>query len=450
VSLTADVASAAAGLQFEDLPEDVVEVATQCVLDWLGVTLAGSSEPAAALLLEELAPGSSTVVGRPERLALLDAALVNGTASHALDYDDVNDAMLGHPSVPILGALLALGESLGSSGRDVLTAFVAGYEAECAVGRAVGPAHYQRGFHATGTVGTFGAAAACARLLGLSPAVTAVGLGIAGTQAAGLKSMFGTMCKPLHAGAAGRNGLLAARLAARGYTAAPDVLEVSQGFAETHTDGFDAGRVRRDGWHLRSNLFKYHAACFQTQSAIEGLRRLRDEHRFSAADVASVVVAADGMQARMCAIPAPVTGLEAKFSLRHTAAMVLAGMDTSAIGSFSDSVVADPAVLAVRERVEVTTSRVGGSATPVTVRLADGRVLEAAHDLFVPETDLARQRRLLEAKFAALAGPVLGASRAEALATAAAGLADVDDIGTLLAATRPSSRSLSHRPPVRG
>lgn len=431
--LTAEVASFASGLSFDDLPDDVVEVAAQCVLDWFGVTVAGASEPTAALLVDELAPGSSTLVARPERLALLDAALVNGTASHALDYDDVNDAMLGHPSVPILGALLALAEAEHADGPSLVTAFVAGYEAECRIGRAIGVAHYQRGFHATGTVGTFGAAAACARLLGLDAAATETALGIAAAQAAGLKSMFGTMCKPLHAGKAGMNGLLAARLAARGYTAAAAVLETEQGFAETHTDGFDPARARTDGWYLRANLFKYHAACFQTQSAIEGLRRLRDEHGFGADDVAEVLVEADPVQARMCAIPAPATGLEAKFSLAHTAAMVLAGVDTSAIASFTDDVVADPAVLAVRARVRVTVDRAGGSATPVCVRLRDGRVLEAAHDLFVPETDLARQRQLLREKFTALVTPVLGAGRGEELAGAALGVAGLADVAGLVA-----------------
>lgn len=431
--LTAEVAAFASGLSFDDLPDDVVELAGQCVLDWFGVTVAGASEPAAALLVDELSPGSSTLVARPERLGLLDAALVNGTASHALDYDDVNDAMLGHPSVPILGALLALAEHEHADGRMFVTAFVAGYESECRIGRALGTAHYQRGFHATGTVGTFGAAAACARLVGLDAAATEVALGIAATQAAGLKSMFGTMCKPLHAGKAGANGLLAARLAARGYTAATGVLEVEQGFAETHTDGFDPAPAATDGWHLRSNLFKYHAACFQTQSAIEGLRRLRDEHGFGAADVVAVDVAADAMQARMCAIPAPVTGLEAKFSLAHTAAMVVAGVDTSAIASFTDEAVGDPAVLAVRDRVRVTTDRRGGAATPVSVRLADGRVLEAAYDLFVPEADLDLQAKHLRAKFESLVEPVLGPDRAAALADAAAGVAELGDVADLLA-----------------
>src|SRR3954462_9365666 len=184
---TAEVAAQVAALSFDDLPADVVELARQCVLDWVGVTVAGSREPVTRILLDDFedqglgaGPAGVTVVGHRMRLPVLDAALVNGTASHALDYDDVNEALVGHPTVPILAGLLALAESRHSSGRDLVTAFVAGYEAECRIGRAVGVDHYQRGFHATGTVGTFGAAAACARLLGLDPPTMAMALGVAG------------------------------------------------------------------------------------------------------------------------------------------------------------------------------------------------------------------------------------------------------------------------------
>ena len=167
-----------------------------------------------------------------ERLPAASAALINGAAAHALDFDDVNLAMPGHPSVAILPALLALAEERGSSGKDVLTAFVAGYELQCSVGRAIAPGHYDvLGFHATATVGSFGAAAACAHLLRLSLEQFATALGIAGTQAAGLKSMFGTMCKPLHAGKASYHGLVAAKLAMRGFTSRSDVIECQQGFA---------------------------------------------------------------------------------------------------------------------------------------------------------------------------------------------------------------------------
>src|SRR4051812_13993518 len=164
-AFTEEVASRAASVRYRDLPKDIVELFRHCLLDWLGVTIAGSSEPGAAMLFDEFTEGGIndhgvTIFGRKERLPLLEAAMVNGTASHALDYDDVNESMLGHPTVPIMAALLALAEHRQSSGREVVAAFVAGYETECCVGRAIGASHYQRGFHATGTVGTFGAAAA--------------------------------------------------------------------------------------------------------------------------------------------------------------------------------------------------------------------------------------------------------------------------------------------------
>ena len=165
--------------------------------------------------------------------------MVNGAAAHALDFDDVNLAMPGHPSVAILPALLALAEERGSSGADVLTAFVAGYELQCRIGRTIAPGHYDGlGFHATATVGSFGAAAACAHLLGLDADRFATALGIAGTQAAGLKSMFGTMCKPLHAGKAAYHGLMAAKLAARGFTSRTDVHRMRAGFCPHAQPGF--------------------------------------------------------------------------------------------------------------------------------------------------------------------------------------------------------------------
>src|SRR5206468_7881059 len=215
------------------------------------------------------------------RLPALSAALVNGAIGHALDYDDVNLAMPGHPSVAILPGPMALAEQRNSTGREVVAAFVAGYETCCRIGMALRPGHYDRGFHATGTIGAFGAAAACAHLLGLDAEATARSLGIAGTQAAGLKSQFGTMCKPLHAGKASQSGLLAARLAARGFSSRPDLVECEQGFALTHGPDFNPEAALAEpanGFHIHANLFKYHAACYMTHAPIECGRELREKH----------------------------------------------------------------------------------------------------------------------------------------------------------------------------
>ena len=285
--LTHALAEQARTLSLADLPGDVRTLARQCVLDYVACTLAGAREELTDILLAEATEQGgapvATVIGHGVRLPVLSAALVNGAASHALDFDDVNLAMTGHPSVVLLSALLALAEERGSSGRDVLTAFVAGYELQCRLGLLLAPGHYNTlGFHATGTLGSFGAAAACAHLLGLGEEKFATALGIAGTQAAGLKSMFGTMCKPLHAGKAAYHGLLAARLAQRGFTSRSDVLECAQGFARTHSPDFNPAAALAEppgGFHIRNNLFKYHAACYMTHAPIEAARRLREAAR---------------------------------------------------------------------------------------------------------------------------------------------------------------------------
>src|ERR1700720_3455183 len=282
--LTKTLAAQASAVTYDDLPEPVRALARQCVLDYYGVALAGADDPLVDILLAELTEAGgatqASLIGHKARLPALSAALVNGAAGHALDYDDVNLAMPGHPSVAMLPGLLALAEQRRSSGREVVTAFVAGYETACRIGSALRPGHYDRGFHSTGTVGCLGAAAACARLLGLDAEATARALGIAGTQAAGLKSQFGPMCKPFHAGKASHNGLLAARLAARGFSSRPDLVECEQGFASTHAPDFDPAAALAsppNGFHIFGNLFQYHAACYLTHGGIECARSVREQ-----------------------------------------------------------------------------------------------------------------------------------------------------------------------------
>src|SRR5215475_5886375 len=327
-NLTKVLARKSAALEYEDLPPEARVIARQCVLDYFGVALAGAGDELVRVVLDELteaggAPQAS-VVGHDRHLPALSAALVNGTAGHALDYDDVNLAMPGHPGAAILPALLALGEATHASGADLMAAFCAGYETQCRIGLLVAPSHYDDGFHATGTIGAVGAAAACAHLMKLDAEQTAHALGIAGTQAAGLRSLFGTMCKPFHAGKAASNGGLAARLAKRGFVARPDVLECEQGFARTHGADFDPERAMAPpplGLHLRANLFKYHAACYLTHAAIEAARNLKAEHAIAPEQVRSVRIRLDRGCAGVCNIADPRTGLEAKFSLRFTMAL---------------------------------------------------------------------------------------------------------------------------------
>jgi 2-methylcitrate dehydratase PrpD len=429
--LTRALAEQARTLTLADIPPDIRAWARQCVLDYVGCALAGAKDELTEILLAEMQEqgGNTTaqVIGHSVRLPPASAAMVNGTAAHALDFDDVNMAMPGHPSVAILPALLALAEERGASGAAVLTAFVAGYELQCRVGRVVAPGHYDGlGFHATATIGSFGAAAACAHLLQLPAEQFATALGIAGTQAAGLKSMFGTMCKPLHAGKAAYHGLMAAKLASRGFTSRTDVIECGQGFARTHSPDFHPERAMEtpvNGWYIRSNLFKYHAACYMTHATIEAARKIREQVGDTPAGVEHIRLRLEESCDRICNIPSPQTGLEAKFSLRLTAAMGLAGFDTGRLTTFSEEVANNPTLVGLRDKVE-TDFRTGisNTFTAIDLQLSDGRRFSAEHDAGIPAADTEEQGHRLVEKFAGLVEPVLGENRSKAL---------IDTIGTL-------------------
>jgi 2-methylcitrate dehydratase PrpD len=437
--LTRALAKRAIALRYDELPAPVRELAGQCVLDYLGVALAGARDPLVQILLDEMAEAGgspqASIIGHSERLPALSAALVNGAAAHALDYDDVNMAMPGHPSVAILPGLLALAELKGSSGREVTTAFVAGYETACRIGAALQPGHYNLGFHSTGTIGCFGAAAACSHLLGLDAEATAMALGIAGTQAAGLKSQFGTMCKPFHAGKAAQNGLFAARLAQRGFSSRTDIVECVQGFALTHGPDFVPNAALATpvtGFHLLANLFKYHAACYFTHAPIECARRLRAEHWLTPDMIDGVTLRLDASCDRVCNIPVPVDGLQSKFSLRQTVAMALAGIDTASLGAYSVENARDPGLVGLRERMRFDWQKNWPQTlSELELELVDGRRLTTRHDAGIPAADIAEQGDRLAIKFDVLVTPVLGAPRVRELRQMICGLGDVADIRNL-------------------
>ncbi len=397
-----------------DLPPDVMLVAKHCILDWLGVTLAGAREPVVKILVESACAADggdeAALLGLGARSSLLGAALVHGTAAHALDYDDTHWGLQGHPSAPVLGALWGLSERERLSGSRLLAAFVAGVEVECTLGRWLNPEHYARGFHATGTLGTFGAAAAAAHALGLPEPAWLNAFGLAGTQAAGLKSGFGSMAKPLHAGRAAHAGLMSALLAAGGFTANPSILEDPQGFAATHGSSTFAG-APRDSHEILETLFKYHATCHLTHATIEGLRELAQAHQFAASDVARVELSVDETCLGVCAIERPATGMQAKFSLKMCAAMALLGDRTEDPSTFSDARANAREVRELAERVAVRVKPMAATHTEISVQLSDGRALAIAHDSGTPERDLARQTGRLVRKFEAVA-PLSAANRA--------------------------------------
>ena len=415
---TAALARVGRAVALEHVPPEVSAVAKHCLLDWLGVALAGSREPLSEILAAELdASGSreATLFGRLDRVSALAAALMNGAAGHALDLDDTHLTMTGHPTAPVAPAVLALAERLDSSGADLLTAFIAGVEVECRLGALIGPSQYARGWHTTGTLGTFGAAAGCARLLSLDQRRWLHALGIAGTQASGLQAVFGTMCKPLHAGRAAANGLLSALLAARDFTSSSDIVEAYRGFGPS-AEPRGAVEAVGDRWLIPQTLFKHHAACYLTHGVLDSALMLRNEHGIAADDVAAIdVLVAPGVL-EVANVEEPRTGLEAKFSLRGLTAMALLGDDTADPAAYNDQRMASPDLVAMRDRVRVSAGKVRTTAGTVRLCTTDGRELVASVDASVPSANLGQQGERLRKKFDVLAGPIVGNDRAGAIA----------------------------------
>ena len=256
------------------------QAARHAVLDWAGVTAAGASDPLVSLLIEEAeTQGDVPVVARQVRVSPADAARINGAASHVLDFDDINKRMRGHPTVAILPAILAASED--HSGAQIIDALITGTEVACSLGEMLGEAHYLHGFHTTATVGTVAATAGVCRLLGLEDNATCRALSIAATQAAGLRAMFGTMVKPLHAGFAAERGLIAACWAHRGMTAPLDGIEHPQGLGPVLSEGFQPLAIRPDSsacFGIEANVFKRHEACYYTHSAIAAVQALCRDH----------------------------------------------------------------------------------------------------------------------------------------------------------------------------
>ena len=427
-------------LAIGDIPAEVAEVAAHSIMDWFGCALAGSQEPLSAILRAELASsaGQHTIIGSPERADRLRAALINGAAGHALDFDDSSPVMGGHPSAPVVPALLAQCESEGRTGAELLAAYVVGSEIQARVGSAIGPEHYAKGWHTTSTVGVFGAAAGCSRLLELDADRFGHAMGLAASGAAGLKANFGTMAKPLHPGAAAERGLLAARLAARGYTANPAAVDANQGLAQAAGSGdLDWARIDRwaDGWTTHRTLFKLHAACHFTHAGIEATSSLLRQG-LEAAHIEQITLRVHPSILDVCGIASPTTGLEAKFSLRGTQALLVCGFDTAAAATFDDGPINRQDVQAFIPRVVVEPDEsLHPMATAVCAQTTGGEK-QATHDTGRPSTDLAGQGSRLRRKFDAQTALVLGGQNARELGDRLAALAAVSDIDEILALTR--------------
>ncbi|QHE83687.1 MmgE/PrpD family protein [Hydrogenophaga sp. BPS33] len=433
---TAALAAFVANLRHEDVPQDQYGYARKSVLDWLGCCVAGTREAEVRALGDVMADMGSaphaTLIARGAMASVLDAALLNGAAGNLLDLDDVHPQLIGHPSSVVVPTALAVAEWKGLSGRDVLTAYVAGYEAMVRMGLAMEPELYDRGWHATGALGVFGACAAAGHLLRLDAAQMVAAFGIAAAQAAGLRELFGTSSKCIHHGKAAMAGILACLWAQRGTQSAADVIGGRFGM-RTLSEPVRTERVL-DGlgtrFHLAQTCYKRHAACGSVHAAIDAALALRERPGFSVDDIERIDVRTHTLSVSLTAHNEQArTGYEAKYSMHY--ALALAFIEGSAeLAVFSDVHVADPRVRALAARIHMSADPdmqyVEAMPSELTMTLRDG-----SRTVLRVDTPKGRPSNPMDwsdmaAKFRQLAAPTLEPSAIEQVIEDVARLEDVD------------------------
>lgn len=419
--------------------------AHRTVLNWTGCAVGAATHEAieaalAAIRMLEPAP-QAQVLGRADRVDMAGAALLNGISSHTFDFDDTHLKTIIHPAGPVASAALALAEHLGASGRALIDAVVLGIDVACRMGNVIYPEHYDRGWHITGSTGMLGAAAACARLLGLDEQRTAMALGIAASQPVGLREQFGTMTKPFHPGGAARAGLLSALLAKHGYTASPRALEAPRGFAQvvsTKCAWHEATDELGQRFEISFNTYKPFACGIVIHPSIDACVQLR-ERGVKPEDVERIELKVHSLVLELTGKKEPADGLSAKFSVYHGCA---AGLIFGRAGEpeYHDPIVTRDDVVALRRKVVATVDdAIDEASADVVAVLRDGRrehvfVEHAIGSMRRPMSDAA-----LAAKFAAQADPVLGAARTEALIAGCRRLGTMADVRELVALARPAA-----------
>ncbi|MGZ8210301.1 MAG: MmgE/PrpD family protein [Burkholderiales bacterium] len=422
MAITRTLAEFVVGHDASRLPPEVRHEAARSFVNWVGCAVGGCRHETVERALAALGPFSgareATVLGRTDRLDIMLAALMNGITSHTFDFDDTHLKTVIHPSGPVASAILALAERQPVAGDVFLHAFVLGVEVECRIGNAVYPDHYNVGWHITGTAGVFGAAAAAGRLLGLNERQMVWALGIAATQASGVREMFGTMCKPFHPGNAARNGLLAALLAQRDFTSSAQALEAKRGFGNVLSTKFTpqeiTGRLG-ETWEISLNTYKPFACGIVIHPIIDACIRLRGAHGLKAEDIESIDAKVHPLVLELTGKKTPQAGLEGKFSVYHSAAVAIIH-GAAGEAEYSDACVRDPRVTALRDRVNAVVDKgLHEDQARVAIRLKGGKTV----DVFVEHAIGSLERPMsdadLEAKFLGLAGGVLPDSQVKRL-----------------------------------
>ncbi len=444
MSETHALASYVVASQPEDIPADVWHEARRALVNYMGCAMGGCREPALDIALRALTPyagpPSAVVLGRPERLDALHASLMNGISAHVHDYDDTTPKNYGHLTAPTASALFAYASVHPVSGRDFLHAFVLGFETSSRVANAVYPAHYDVGWHMTGTVGVFGAAVAIGKLMGLGVSDMVWALGLAATQAAGLREMFGSMGKPFHPGRSAQNGYTAALLAQAGFTAGVHGIEGPRGFAAVLAATSDLSRITTrlgEDFDLRANTYKPFPCGIVNHPTIEAAIHLHDTHGIEGDAIAAVTLQVAPLVLDLCNKQFISTGLEGRFSVYHGAAVGLV-KGKARLQEYTDATVNDPVIRRVRElAVAEGDPAVTEDQSRVRVTLRNGRthehfVAQSLGNVHRPLSD-----RQLEQKFRDQAVLALPEARVEQLLEHCWHVDALDSLAPLFAAAVP-------------
>ena len=388
LAVTRELADFVAASHWRDIPPAVRREGIRGLLNYVGCALGGSSDEAIGLAIRVLAPSFGSpqagIIGRTERCDMLNAAFLNAASANVLEYDDTHLPTVMHPAAPVAPGLFALAEARGTSGAELVHAFILGVEVSCRVGNAVMPHHYRRGAHITATCGIFGAAAAAGKLIGLDPVRMNWALGHAATQSAGIVESLGSMSKSIGVGNAARNGLAGAMFAEAGFTAAEQAIEGKYGFAAVASDTVDLGRIT-DGlgerWEILANAYKPYPCGVVLFPVIDACLELRKRIEVPAGEIRRIVVRGHPLLRERTDRPAVDNGREAKVSLQHSvAAALLHG--AGGLAQFTDAAVKEPAVLALRAKVTAEDdASIPVEAAYVAIELPDGsRIEETVRD----------------------------------------------------------------------
>jgi 2-methylcitrate dehydratase PrpD len=447
MGITEQVADFIVNTTIQKMPSQAVKIAKDAILDCLGVMLAGAATDEGKIMTRFVRDVGgnpvSTVVGGGFRTSAPWAALANGTMGHAEDFDDSGFAILGHPSVPVLPAILALGEQCKASGKDVIEAYIVGFEVESKLGLAVIPSgHYGRGWHATATLGAMGAAAASAHMLKLDLNQTRMALGIAASQVSGVRQNFGTMTKPFHAGHAARNGVVAAMLAKLGFTAHADIIEEKLGFCNVFKgdNPCELGSIVSglgETYEITTSgiAFKLFPSCHETHACIHTVLDLRLEHGIEPQDVESIDCVISELIATVAFYTEPKTGLEGKFSVEYCIARALYDGKV-ALEDFTDKSVNQPQVREIKKKIRrhLDPSQPGLSLIEMTIKMKDGREFYKRSDEILkgfPQRPLSREE--LTGKYRQCARILLSAEDVERSLALVESLENLRDISELTA-----------------